>query len=58
MIQATTILTCAESWMTRFRGVATKYLANYLGWRRLLNRFKDQLAPEQFLFLALRNSYQ
>ena len=35
-----------KSWMTRFRGVATKYLANYLGWRRLLDRFKDQLIPE------------
>lgn len=47
-----------KSWMTRFRGVATKYLANYLGWRRLLDRFKDQLTPEQFLFHALRTSYQ
>ena len=35
-----------KPWMTRFRGVATKYLANYLGWRRLLDRFKDQLTPE------------
>jgi len=47
-----------KSWMTRFRGVATKYLPNYLGWRRLLDRFKDQLTPEQFLFHALRTSYQ
>jgi len=47
-----------KSWMKRFRGVATKYLANYLGWRRLLDRFKDQLTPEQFLFHALRTSYQ
>ncbi len=43
--------------MTRFRGVATKYLANYLGWRRLLDRFKDTLTPQQFLFHALRTSY-
>jgi hypothetical protein len=40
-----------------FRGVATKYLANYLGWRRLLDRFKDNLTPQQFLFHALRTSY-
>ena len=47
-----------KSWMTRFRGVATKYLANYLGWRRLLDRFKDNLTPQQFLFHALRTTYQ
>jgi transposase-like protein len=47
-----------KSWMARFRGVATKYLANYLGWRRLLDRFKDRLTPEQFLFHALRTGYQ
>jgi transposase-like protein len=47
-----------KTWMARFRGVATKYLANYLGWRRLLDRFKDSLTPEQFLFHALRTSYQ
>jgi hypothetical protein len=47
-----------KSWMARFRGVATKYLPNYLGWRRLLDRFKDKLTPEQFLFHALRTSYQ
>ena len=47
-----------KSWMVRFRGVATKYLANYLGWRRLLDRFKDSLTPHQFLFHALRTSYQ
>jgi len=33
-------------------------LANYLGWRRLLDRFKDNLTPQQFLFHALRTSYQ
>lgn len=47
-----------KTWMARFKGVATKYLSNYLGWRRLLDRFKDSLTPEQFLFHALRTSYQ
>ena len=37
--------------------VATQYLAHYLGWRRLLDRFKDTLTPLQFLFHALRISY-
>jgi transposase-like protein len=26
-------------WMYRFHGVATKYLGNYLGWRRMLERY-------------------
>jgi len=47
-----------KAWMVRFRGVATKYLANYLGWHRLLDRFKDNHTPQQFLFHALRSSYQ
>lgn len=46
-----------KSWMARFHGVATKYLANYLGWRRLLDRFQDNLTSQQFLFHALRTSY-
>ena len=27
-----------KPWMRRFNGVATKYLASYFGWRRLLER--------------------
>lgn len=32
-----------KSWMIRFHGVATQYLAHYLGWRRLLERYQAQL---------------
>ena len=46
-----------KTWMARFHGVATKYLPNYLGWRRLLDRFKEHLTPQQFLFHALRTAY-
>lgn len=46
-----------KSWMVRFHGVASKYLANYLGWRRLLDRFEDALTPQQFMFHALRVQY-
>jgi len=31
--------------MMPFQGVATKYLTHYLGWRRLLERYKKQLNP-------------
>lgn len=46
-----------KGWMVRFRGVATKYLDHYLGWRRLLDRFQDALTPRQFLFHVLRTEY-
>lgn len=34
-----------KTWMRRFHGVATKYLENYLGWRRLLERYRDSISP-------------
>ncbi|WP_028107711.1 IS1595 family transposase [Ferrimonas futtsuensis] len=38
-----------KSWMVRFRGVATKYLHNYLGWHRMLDRYRYQLNQRQCL---------
>lgn len=46
-----------KGWMRRFHGVATKYLDHYLGWRRLLDRCKDAMTAEQFLFHALRQEF-
>jgi transposase-like protein len=46
-----------KGWMARFHGVATKYLDHYLGWRRLLDRYRDAVTGEQFLFHALRPQY-
>lgn len=46
-----------KGWMHRFHGVATKYLHYYLGWRRLLDRFKDSVTGQQLLFHALRPQY-
>jgi transposase-like protein len=37
-------------WMDRFRGVATRYLANYLAWHRVL----DRESRNRFNFIALR----
>lgn len=34
-----------KGWLRPFHGVATKYLANYLGWRRLLERYGNQINP-------------
>jgi len=43
-----------KDWMRRFHGVATKYLHHYLGWRRLLERYRRTITPEQCLLEALR----
>jgi len=40
-------------WMMRFHGVATKYLPNYLGWRRCLERFGRILTPALFMSQAM-----
>ena len=40
-----------RQWMLRFKGVATKYLANYLGWFRTLDR-SPGFAPEPPSLLA------
>lgn len=34
-----------KTWMRRFHGVATKYLEHYLGWRRLLERYRETISP-------------
>lgn len=44
-----------KQWMHRFKGVATSYLPNYLGWFRALDRHAQTGAkPAQFLVLAAR----
>lgn len=34
-----------KQWMARFHGVATKYLEDYLGWRRMLERYRQGFSP-------------
>lgn len=38
-----------NDWMSRFRGVATKYLESYLGWFRNLDEFNMLLPQEELL---------
>ena len=42
-----------KQWMDRFHGVATQYLPNYLGWRRLLEFHHNPLTPQDFLIHAM-----
>jgi len=39
--------------LRRFHGVATKYLGGYLGWRRMLERYRASITLEHCLFEAL-----
>jgi transposase-like protein len=42
-----------KQWMDRFHGVATRYLENYLGWRRMLERYRQDISPGLCLGEAL-----
>jgi transposase-like protein len=42
-----------KKWMARFNGVATKYLANYLGWRLMLEKPGVYITPEHCLVAAI-----
>lgn len=47
-----------KQWMGRFHGVATKYLINYLGWRRLLERYATAIQPAHCLQEAVGRPMQ
>ena len=42
-----------KEWMIRFHGIATHHLANYLGWRRMIDPAHGTLSPREVLFAAL-----
>ena len=42
-----------KGWMHRFNGVATKYLPNYLGWRRCLEKQGSSIVPTMYLSYPL-----
>lgn len=47
-----------KEWMVRFHGVATKYLVNYLGWRRMLERYQQGIQPKDCLQEAVGRPMQ
>ena len=38
-----------KSWMAPFKGVASKYLESYLGWRRMIERDGDRVTPRHII---------
>ncbi|TBV07398.1 IS1595 family transposase [Stutzerimonas kirkiae] len=47
-----------KGWMVRFHGVATKYLVNYLGWRRMLECYRQTIQPSYCLQEAVGRPMQ
>ena len=44
-----------KQWLVPFKGVATNNLPNYLGWRRALEAWGDQLARQNWIRGAIGN---
>ena len=44
-----------KQWLSRFNGVATKNLPNYLSWRSALEAWADQTTPENCIKCAIGN---
>ena len=42
-----------KDWMRPFKGVASKYLSSYLGWRRTIERDGDRFTPRHCICQAL-----
>lgn len=46
-----------KTWMTRFHGVATRYLNNDLGWHRMLDASGDAISSHRVLAAAFGQAY-
>lgn len=46
-----------KAWLQRFHGVATKYLSNYLGWRRSFEQH-PKISPASLLGISMRQFQQ
>ena len=51
MDAANSYITRLKDWMRPFKGVASKYRASYLGWRRMIER--DRLPPLHLIAEAI-----
>jgi len=47
-----------KQWMKRFHGVATRYLGNYLGWHRMIDRLGQNITPTLCFQLSLGETRQ
>jgi hypothetical protein len=42
-----------KDWLRRFKGVTTRHLPSYLGWRRMIEREGEDFSPTRCLMQAL-----
>lgn len=47
-----------KSWMARFHGVPPRHLPNYLGWRRMLERYQQAIRPDHCIQEAVGRTMQ
>ena len=47
-----------RQWMAKFHGVATRYLASYLGWHRMIDRLGQNITPTLCFLMSLGKTRQ
>lgn len=47
-----------RQWMAKFHGVATRYLASYLGWHRVIDRLGQNVTPTLCFQMSLGKTRQ
>jgi phosphate/sulfate permease len=47
-----------KQWMMKFHGVATRYLGNYLGWHRMIDRLGQNITPTLCFLSSLGKTRQ
>jgi len=47
-----------KQWMKKFHGVATRYLKNYFGWHRMIDRLGQSITPTLCFQLSLEKTRQ
>ena len=47
-----------RQWMAKFHGVATRYLASYLGWHRMIDRLGQNVTPTLCFLMSLGKTRQ
>ena len=47
-----------RQWMAKFHGVATRYLASYLGWYRMIDHLGQNVTPTLFFLMSLGKTRQ
>lgn len=47
-----------KQWIAKFHGVARRYLENYLGWNRMIDRLNQNISPTLYFLTSLGETKQ